>query len=106
MADTLAAGQKAVGVLFGVEMDVAFYVLEPFHRIPRCILQALRCGPTVSLIRLQRFLKIVARRKRLYQSDRILRRERGSRSNREMRRVRRVADENDVVMEPLHVPDP
>src|SRR6185312_9755609 len=54
MAEPLAARQQTIRELFRLQMDVPFYLLKPFHAIPRCALQLERFQFALLLIPLQR----------------------------------------------------
>ena len=53
MADSLAAGQQAIGKLLGIEMHIAIQLLEPFHAIARRTLQFKRLDFAFLLIATQ-----------------------------------------------------
>src|SRR5438477_4884896 len=53
MAHALTTRQQAVGELLGIEIDVAPYILKPFHRVARRILQTQGFSLALVLIALE-----------------------------------------------------
>ena len=100
MADALAAGEERIGELQRLETNVARHRLEPFGRVARGALQPQHLGPATLLIGLERALQVVVGVQRVGQPDRVLERELGAGADREMRRVRGIAQQHDVVVVP------
>ena len=103
VADTLAAREQAVHELLGRQPDVALHVLEPLHRIARGILQAERLDHPLVLVALQCAGHVIRFGDPPRQRDRVFHRELRSGSDGEVRRMRRVADEHDVVVKPAGI---
>ena len=100
VADALAAGEQRIGELHRLEADVARHRLEPLGRVARGALQLQHLGPAGLLIRLERALQIGRGMQRVGEPDRVLERELGARADREMGRVRRIAQEHDLAVMP------
>ena len=92
-----AARQQIERELRPLLIDVARQALEPLERRLRGALRALDDRPALGLVGRERGGHVVAGcAKRPRQRDRVLHRELGPRTDREVRRVRRVAEQHDV----------
>ena len=102
--DPLAPREEAERELRRIELAVALHVLEPHEAVLRRLLRALDDRPACLLVGLERLRD--ARRmleQRLHQRDRVLHRQLGPGADREVRRVRGIAHEDDVPVAPLLV---
>ena len=101
MTDALAAAEQRKGKLLGLQMYVAFDVLEPDHAIARRALQLERLDFPLGLIAGQRSRHIASTAaEHLRQRDRVFHRQLGAGADRKMRGMRGIADQHDVVLEP------
>ena len=93
--DALRAGQQRIRELLGLELHVSLDVLEPLGRIARRVLDLQHLDAALGFVALQRLVQVapvLGDRRR--QRDGVLERELGSRADREMRRVRRIAHQH------------
>ena len=107
MTDALAARQQTVGELFGRKARIARHVLEPLGRVARGVLQLEHFDPACRLVLRQGGLPVGRHRsvERVGQADRILHRQLGPRADREMRGMRGIAHQHDVLVDPARVAD-
>ena len=107
VAHALAAREQRVGELRRIEVDVATHVLEPLHRVPRGVLEPKRLRHALVLVALERrgaprdIVLVHGARQR----DRVLERQLRPGPDREMRGVRGIANEHDVLVIPRGVAD-
>jgi hypothetical protein len=96
VADPLAARQERIRELLGRQGDVAVDVLEPLGRIARRVLDLQHLDAAQLLVVLQRGRQVAGMlADRARELDRVLEGELGSRADREVRRVRGVAHQDD-----------
>ena len=102
VADALAARQQRVHELLGLQRIAVARAadLEPFHRVPRGVLQAQHLDGADGLVAIEQRGQIAARvvaglLELVRQFDRVLQRELGARADREVRGVHGVAHQHD-----------
>jgi hypothetical protein len=100
MCDSQTSRQKIERELQRLEIHVALGVLEPLQADLCCTLQALHCRSPLGFVRGERRRDVLMAPESAYQCDRIFDRELRSRADREMRRVRRIAKQDDVLVRP------
>ena len=101
MTDALAARQQRVGELQRLEMRVALQRLEPLRRVARTVLELENLEISFRNIFVHGSFQAEARAvQNLRQFDRILERQLGAGPDGKMRRVRRIAEQNDIAGRP------
>ena len=105
VADALAARQQRVGELLGLEREVARQALEPLHRVARRRLQPHHLELARGLVA-REDLRQRAAAEAVGEVDRVLHRQPRARPDREVRGVRGVAEQHDVVAVPALAVDP
>ena len=105
MAYTLAARQQAIGELFRFQVRVAGHVLEPFEAVARRVLQAQHLHAPLRLVGRIGFGERRAAGQFAGQRDRVLEGELGTRADREVRGVGRVAEQDALTVGPALVGD-
>src|ERR1700722_15122744 len=97
----LTSREQGVGELPRFEDGIPRDILEPLHSIASRALQLERFQTPLRLIRLQPCLDIVRTRYAGHERHRVFHRQLGAGADPEMRRVRRIAYEHDILMMPL-----
>src|SRR3954463_4300257 len=97
MADPLAAGEQRIGELQRLEMEIAIERLEPFGRVARTVLELEDLEVPCRDIFIHRSFEAEAGPvEDLRELDGVLERKLGARADREVRGMRRVAQQDDV----------
>ena len=105
MTDALAAREQAVGELPRLEPGVTVHVLEPFHAVAGCVLQFERLEGAFLMVAHQTVLDRRGPGDVRHERHRILHRQLGARSDAEVRRMRRIADQHQVAVMPALAED-
>ena len=101
VADALAAGHQRISELPRLEVEIAVQCLEPFGRIARAVLKLQDFQAALGLIFLERLGQRQTRAiEHLGELDRIFERQFCARTDREMRGMRGVADQDDIAIAP------
>ena len=101
VADPLTAGEQGIGKLRRLEPDVAGDVLEPLHPVASCAPELERLETSLRLIGLEPPADLGCVGHPANQRDRVFHRKLGSGADREVRGMRGIPDQDDVVMVPL-----
>src|SRR5688572_5543972 len=100
VADALATGQQAVGELARRQDRVALHVLEPLHAVARGALELQHLDAALLVVRLERSRQDPGCGHVPRERDRVLHGELRAGADREVRRVRRIADQHHSTVMP------
>ena len=98
VTDALRSGQKRIGKLGWIKIEITFDFLEPLHRVARSRLQTQDLKAALVFVFAKGGLKVTFGMQIVGQRNRAFKRKLGPRPDGKMRRRRRIAHQNDVFM--------